>query len=156
MSAFATLICIVAAISVASRGDLLMALLPLAIVFGGFLFIIRGYTITSEALLVHRLFWTTRMPLTELRTAYVEPRAMRWAVRTFGNGGLFSFSGWHYNTLLGSYRAFVTDPSVAVVLHLGRSNVVVSPENPGDFVRDVLAITHTVLPREGADRERPI
>jgi hypothetical protein len=55
---------------------------------------------------------------------------------------LFSFSGWHYNTLLGAYRAFVTDPSRAVVLHLGRRNVVVSPLAPEDFVRDILATTH--------------
>ena len=45
---------------------------------------------------------------------------MRWSLRTFINGGLFSFSGWCYSSLLGAYRAFVTDPNRAVVLNLGR------------------------------------
>lgn len=67
---------------------------------------------------------------------------MRWSVRTFGNGGLFSFSGWYYNTLLGAYRAFVTDPNQTVVLHLGGRSVVVSPAKPEEFVREILASTH--------------
>jgi hypothetical protein len=98
--------------------------------------------VTPSALLVHRLFWSTRLPLAELKSAQVEPRAMRWSVRTFGNGGLFSFSGWYYNTFLGAYRAFVIDPNQTVVLHLGRRSVVVSPAKPEEFVREILASTH--------------
>jgi hypothetical protein len=77
MSAFATLVCVAAAISVASRGGPWMALLPLAIVLGGLLFTIRGNTIAPKALLVHRLLWTSRLQLPDLRSANVEPRAMR-------------------------------------------------------------------------------
>ena len=142
ISAFATLVCVAVALYVVLRGGLWMALFPLAIVFGGLLFTIRGYTVSSDMLLVHRLWWSTRLPLCDLHSAQVEPRAMRWSIRTFGNGGLFSFSGWYYNTLLGGYRAFVTDPNRAVVLELGQRSVVVSPSLPEDFVRDLLATTH--------------
>jgi hypothetical protein len=144
ISAFATLVCLGTSVSVALRGGWWMALLPLAIVFGGILFTIRSYTVTPDALLIHRLFWTTRLPLSELHSAQVEPRAMRWSLRTFGNGGLFSFSGWYYNTLLGRYRAFVTDPNRTVVLHLGHRSVVVSPSAPEAFVRDLRAVTRGV------------
>jgi len=115
---------------------------PLAIAFGGMLFMIRGYSVTSDELFVHRLLWTTRLPLADLHSAQVEPRAMCWSVRTFGNGGLFSFSGWYYNRLLGRYRAFVTDPNRAVVLRLGSRRVVVSPSEPEAFVDDLLAVSH--------------
>jgi len=142
ISTFATLVCVAAAIYVALRGNLWMALLPLAIVFGGLLFTVRGYTVSSDMLLIHRLWWSTRLPLGDLHSAQVEPRAMRWSLRTFGNGGLFSFSGWYYNTILGAYRAFVTDPNRAVVLELGQRSVVVSPSVPEDFVRDLLATAH--------------
>ena len=142
LSAFATLLCLGVAITVALHNDLWLAILPFAIVFGGMLFMIRGYSVTSDELLVHRLLWTTRLPLADLRSAQVEPRAMRWSVRTFGNGGLFSFSGWYYNRLLGRYRAFVTDPNRAVVLRLGGRHVVVSPSEPEAFVDDLLAVSH--------------
>jgi hypothetical protein len=85
---------------------------------------VRGYTVTSDTILVQRLFWTTRLPLAGLQSARFEPEAMRWSIRTFGNGGLFSFTGCFRNKLLGAYRAFVTDPRRAVVLrYSGRSRL---------------------------------
>ncbi|HMG06367.1 MAG TPA: PH domain-containing protein [Chthoniobacterales bacterium] len=144
VSSVATLICLGAAISAAWTSRPWMALLPMAIVCGGILFTIRGYTVTPDAILVHRLFWTTRLPLSGLHSAQVEPEAMRRSIRTFGNGGLFSFTGWFRNTTLGAYRAFVTDPHRAVVLQFARRTVVVSPSAPEDFVRDIRISTHAV------------
>jgi len=117
-------------------------LLPLAIVLVSALFTIRGYAVTPDALLVRRLFWTTRLPLAGLESAQVEPEAMRGSIRTFGNGGLFSFTGFYRNRLLGAYRAFVTDPRQAVVLRFPKRNVVVSPGAPEEFVRDLPLPNH--------------
>jgi hypothetical protein len=117
-----------------------LALFPLSIPCGGALFTIRGYTITSNAILVHRLFWATRLPLTGLQSARLEPDAMCGSIRTCGNGGLFSFTGWFRNKTLGDYRAFVTDPHQAVVLRFSRLSqrtVVLSPSPPADFVAEV-------------------
>jgi len=144
VSSVATIICVGAAISVAWSGRPWIALLPLAIVCGGIFFTSRGYTVSPDALLVHRLFWTTRLPLSGLHCAQVDPEAMRRSFRTFGNGGLFSFTGWFRNTALGAYRAFVTDPHRSVVLHFATRTVVVSPSAPEDFVHDIRATTHAV------------
>jgi hypothetical protein len=117
---------------------------PVAIVFSGALFTIRGYTVTPDAIRIHRLFWTTRFSLFGLHSAKVEPEAMRRSIRTFGNGGLFSFSGWFYSKTLGAYRAFVTDPHRAVVLHFDRRNIVLSPSAPEDLVHDIRNTIHAV------------
>jgi DNA-binding transcriptional regulator of glucitol operon len=117
-------------------------LLPLAIIVGSALFTIRGYTVTSDAVLVHRLFWATLLPLAGLQSAQFEPGAMRWSIRTFGNGGLFSFSGFFRNKALGAYRAFVTDPQRTVVLRYSTRTVVVSPEKPEEFAENVTVSTH--------------
>jgi hypothetical protein len=116
--------------------------LPVAFICGTALFAIRGYTVTSDAILVHRLFWTTRLPLAGLQAAEFEPDAMHGSIRTFGNGGLFSFTGFFRNKTLGAYRAFVTDPSRTVVLHFPERTVVVSPSPPKDFVHDLRAASH--------------
>jgi hypothetical protein len=118
-----------------------VALLPLAILFCTALFTIRGYAITSEAILVHRLLWSTSLPRLGLQSAQVEPDAMRGSIRTFGNGGAFSFSGFYYNKRLGSYRAFVTDPRRAVVLRYATRRVVLSPVVPQDFVSNLAVPT---------------
>ena len=65
----------------------LFALLPLAILFGSALFTIRGYAITSDAILVQRLFWTTRLPLAGLQSAQFDPtmpKPIRLGARAIG------------------------------------------------------------------------
>lgn len=116
---------------------------PWAIVFlGGIiavaaLFTIRGYSITSDEIMVRRLFWNTRLPRAELASAKFDPNAMAKSIRTFGNGGLFSFSGFYHNKTLGMYRAFVTDPKQTVVLTYPKRTVVISPAQPEDFLREL-------------------
>jgi hypothetical protein len=100
-------------------------------------FMIRGYVITDDAILIRRLFWTTRLARAGLVSAGFVPHAMRRSLRTFGNGGGFSISGWYWNKSLGFYRAFVTDLERTVVLRFGSRTVVVSPGNPEDFVNEL-------------------
>jgi hypothetical protein len=117
-----------------------LAILPLVILFGCALCTIRGYSISSDSILVHRLLSSTVLPRAGLESAQVEPDAMRWSLRTCGNGGAFSFSGFYYNQRLRSYRAYVTDPRRCVVLRYATRRVVLSPATPEDFVQD-LALT---------------
>ena len=111
--------------------------LPLVLVVGSALFTVRGYTITPDAILVHRLFWATRLPRAGLQSAEFVPNAMRWSIRTCGNSGFFSFTGFYWSKTLRSYRAYVTDLRRTVVLRYERRTIVVSPESPEDFVREV-------------------
>ncbi len=140
VSSVSTLLCTGLAISFIWSGHAVLpwvALLPLAIVAGGALFTIRGYAVTADAILIHRLLWTTQLPLSGLESARFEPDAMRGSIRTFGNGGLFSFTGRFRSKALGPYRAYVTDPQQTVVLRFPARTVVVSPATPEAFVADI-------------------
>jgi hypothetical protein len=138
VSSLASVICLAVALLLWRDNHSWEALLPLAVIVGAGVFMIRGYSVTSDAILVHRLFWSTRLPLAELQSAEVLPD-MRCGIRLFGNGGLFSFTGWFRNKALGVYRSFVTDPHRSVVLRYSQRPVVVSPSSPNDFVHDVVA-----------------
>ena len=145
ISSLVTVLCAGIAISfvLSTRGPLsLFTWAPLAIIFGSSLFTIRGYTVTSDAILIQRLFWTTRLPLTGLQSAQFQPNAMRGSLRTFGNGGLFSFTGFFRNKALGAYRAFVTDPHRTVVIRFPSRTIVVSPSAPEEFVHEIGAASH--------------
>ena len=107
-------------------------LLP-GIVLGCLPFMIRGYAITDDSILIRRLFWTTRLDRSGLKSAESIPIAMKGSLRTCGNGGVFSFTGWYWNKSLGFYRAFVTDLNRTVVLRFGTRTVVVSPDDPEGF-----------------------
>ena len=115
----------------------LAAALPPAILIPCLLFTVRGYTLRPDALLVRRLLWSTQIPLTGLQSAHEEPHAMRGALRVFGNGGVYSFTGLYWKKGFGSFRAFVTDLNRCVVLRLPQRTIVVSPGEPDRFVKQV-------------------
>ena len=110
---------------------------PLALLFGGLLFTVRGYEIAGRTLRIRRLLWSTEVRLEGLRSVRVDPEAMKHSLRLFGNGGLFSFTGLFSNKRLGRYRAFVTAPARAVVLTWTGRTVVVSPDRPEEFARSL-------------------
>jgi Bacterial PH domain len=106
-----------------------------AILLGCVPFVIRGYEIAGDAILIRRLFWTTRLDRAGLKSAEFVPKAMSKSLRTCGNAGGFSFTGWYWGKSLGGFRAFVTDLDRTVVLRFEKQTVVVSPDSPEDFVK---------------------
>ena len=146
-TAMGTLVCVGAAVAVALNAKnepgkeaiiTAAAVLPVLVVVISALFTIRGYTITADEILVQRLLWSTRFERARLQSASVDPEALRGSIRLFGNGGLFSFSGWFRSPKLGRYRAFVTDPARTVILRFADRVVVMSPSDPDAFARDVM------------------
>lgn len=119
------------------HGDLLAAFMvtgvPLLLAGSSSLFVIRGYIITEESLFVQRLFWNTRIDLNTLSSCEVNPAAMAYSLRTFGNGGMFCIAGYFRNKTLGNYRALATDPKLSVVLRFSDKIIVVTPDNPEQF-----------------------
>ena len=107
------------------------------IILGCLPFIVLGYEITEEAIFVRRPLWKTRLDRAGLKSAEVIPKAMSKSLRTCGNGGGFSFTGWYWSKSLGFYRAFVTDLNRTVVLRFENRTVVVSPGEPEEFVTEL-------------------
>ena len=101
------------------------------------LFVVRGYTIETDALIIRRLLWTTRVPLIGLQSATFTPGAMRRSLRLCGNGGMFSITGWYRSRTLGYYRAFVTELNHTVVLRFANKTIVVSPDKTELFVAEI-------------------
>jgi hypothetical protein len=114
-----------------------IALVPPLIVFGTLLFVVRGYVLGPGELRILRLGWQNRIPLAEVVAVAADPEAMRGSIRLCGSGGLFGFLGWFRNRTLGVYRAYATNPRNAVVIRLRQRTLLVTPENPAAFVREL-------------------
>lgn len=100
-------------------------------------FVVRGFTIQNGTLLVHRLWWNTEISLSCLQSAEVISNACRGSLRTCGNGGGFSNTGYYWSKSLGHYRAFVNDWKRAVVLRWPHKTIVLSCDDPESFVSAV-------------------
>ncbi len=116
--------------------NIIFFLLPLMLLIAA-LFTIRGYILTPDTLFIKRLLWKTRIDLSDLVSVEVDPQAMDKSIRTFGNGGMFSFSGYYRNKKLGSYRAFVTNPQLSIILKFSNRTILITPNNPVDFTNTI-------------------
>ncbi len=114
-----------------------LMVLPLSIFIITSFFMIQGYTLSGDILLIQRLGWQSKLNLRNLMSAEIDPEAMSRSIRTFGNGGLFCFAGAFRNKKLGSYRAFATDPKRSVILKFPNRTVVVTPDQPDVFITTV-------------------
>jgi len=139
----ATLLCVVsyaAYLAVPARSGFTqafgtaVALVPLAVLVASLFLVVRGYAVDTTRLGVRRLVTYTRVPLAGLTRVWLAPGVCKGSVRVFGNGGLFSFSGWFYSKPLGRYRMFATDVRNAVVLQFPDRVIVVSPCAPAEFI----------------------
>ena len=140
----ATVLCTLLLVGFAINGILMggalgwiLSVTLLGFLFSCALFLIQGYTITPTAILVHRAFWKRPISLAGLKSAKSEPAAMGRSWRTFGNGGIFSITGYYRNKTLGDFRAFATDTKRTVVLRFETKTIVLSPADPDDFSREV-------------------
>lgn len=126
-----------------------LLMLPPAVLAGALPFMVRGYVLLDDALVVERLGWRTRLPLAGLASVGGDVEAMRGSIRLLGNGGLFSFTGEFWNRRLGRYRALATDPERAVVLRYPTRTIVVTPHDPQHFIMRARTLM------KHADFERP-
>ncbi len=111
--------------------------IPLLILLGGAIFMVRGYTLSNGRLIIRRLGWSSVVDLTSLISATPDPSAMDRSIRLMGNGGLFAFTGLFRNRKLENFRVFGTDPRRSVVLRFPNKTVVVTPDNPEKFAAEI-------------------
>ena len=121
-------------------GTRILILLPLLILLGALPFIIKGYSLEGDQLLIHRSFWTDRINLQDLENAGYQPNGMARSLRIGGNGGLYSFTGWYWNRKHGRYRAYVTDLNHIVVLTFQNRTIMLSPDRPEEFVEAIRGV----------------
>jgi len=106
---------------------------PLLIVWlVGMAQMIRGYTITNDAILVHRFLWDTRLPRKGLISVTSEPMTWKSVFQWKGNEDKF----WSKRTFCS--RTYCTNWSHIVMLRYTNRTVFVSPDNPDEFVREVM------------------
>jgi hypothetical protein len=123
----------------------LVVAVPLLLLVVSAVFMVRGYVLTDDSLIIKRPGWEHRLDLSRLTSATVDPNAFQGSMLLFGNGGFFSFIGWYRNKKLGVYRAYATDARKAVVLRFADKTVVVTPDDPQKFTVEIKSNQRTFL-----------
>jgi len=102
-----------------------------------FLTMIRGFTLTTNQLIIHRPLWDNRFSLEQGATAVCDHNTRKGiTLRVFGNGGLFSGSGYYWNKQTGIFRAFISNQHKTVWIKTPEKILVISPNEPEPFLQD--------------------
>lgn len=114
---------------------LFMILLPVITYF----YMPKFYVINEDALLVKRLAGNFRIPLSTIENVELASKEdMRLTMRTFGNGGMFGFTGYFRNSRFGRMRWFVTQRVNYIVITTNdQKKYVISPDEPEMMADDL-------------------
>lgn len=112
-------------------------IVPVGLLLVLLVFAVRGYSLTDTHLVVHHFGWSSKYRLDELTGVYADSSATIDSIRTMAIGGPFGFIGYFRNPALGQYLAYVTNVQNAVVLKFRGRTLVISPDNPDQFIADV-------------------
>lgn len=113
-----------------------------------YLFSVKSYELKDTGLIIHRPLAKIIFAKEEIESIrQVEKDEMKWTFRTFGNGGLFGYTGKFANTHLGSMTYYATQRRNYVLLQTrGGKKIILTPDQPGDLV----AATNAQLSLTGA------
>lgn len=96
-----------------------------------YLFRVVGYTVDRERITIQRPFGEKHIPITDIdKVILPEKGSMRWTIRTFGNGGIFGYTGSFANSTYGSmtWYATRTDKTILVVTK-ERKKILLTPDD---------------------------
>lgn len=117
-------------------GEHLVAVLCILLIGGiyitTYLFRIKGYEVKGDTLIIHRPVKNIFIPITAIaRGRKIEKDELNWSLRTFGNGGLFGYTGYFTNKRIGPMRWYATrlDKGVLLQTHKGQ-NILLTPNEP--------------------------
>jgi hypothetical protein len=93
--------------------------------------------VSSDALIIHRPLKNKLIPLNDIaRGRMIEKGELKWTIRTFGNGGLFGYTGHFTNRKLGAMRWYATRRNDAVLLQTTEGKkILLTPDEPEAFLQ---------------------
>jgi hypothetical protein len=136
-------LCMFFLIAVALSKSPILLFVVLMIVFLGYAYSPRGYTISGQALVVKRLIGDIRIPLLgvrEIRRASKDD--FRGCIRLWGSGGFFGYYGLFRTSKLGKSTWYITNRRNTVVLITETKTALFSPDDVDAF----LAAVHQAAP----------
>ena len=97
-----------------------------------------NYNLTSDKLIIHRLFADVKIERSQIKSVeLLDKGKISWSIRTFWVGGLFGYYGKFANTKLGSMTWYATRRDrIVLVRTIDNRKIILTPDNPDKFIAD--------------------
>ncbi len=99
----------------------------------------RSVQTGSTGITILRKISPVVIPFADLKSIRMaETEEMKGVIRTFGNGGLFGYTGLYYNKKLGSMTWYCTQRKNYIIIDKkDNKRIVITPDQPEEFIRDI-------------------
>jgi Bacterial PH domain len=142
-----TLVCLGLLAVIFAVQHIILTCLSILVILLSFAYSPRGYSLEAGSIVVRRLAGAARIPLNDVHEARrATPDDFRGCIRLGGSGGLFGYYGLFSTATLGKSTWYVTNRSHSVVVITGSKTVLISPDEPDQF----LATLRTYAPISSA------
>ncbi len=113
---------------------IIASLIPFVLLIFTYVYKVNSYQVSDKYLIINRpiSFFNKKINLNEISSAKVlEVNGFKGIVRTFGNGGLFGYSGSYHSSSLGDFKMYATHQKnlVLIVLKGDEGKIVLSPDD---------------------------
>ena len=100
----------------------------------------KSYEINEKSLIIKRPFKDVIIDRSQIASATaVESSKLRWAVRTFGVGGLFGYFGKFWNKEFGDMTWYASQRSHTVLIITNdNQKIILTPDEEDSFVKEVM------------------
>lgn len=108
--------------------------------FGTYAYRPVSYILTDAKIIIHRPLFDKVIERSEIKSVeQLVSGELRWAMRTFGIGGLFGYFGKFYTGNIGSMTWYATRRDIAVLIKTtSNKNIIVTPDDYQNFVSELL------------------
>jgi Bacterial PH domain len=70
---------------------------------------------------------------------------MKRCIRTFGNGGLYGYTGQYYNKIMGSMTWYCSQRQNYILIETNRKKIIITPDDVVGFLQELKAIHPALL-----------
>ena len=114
----------------------ILFVIMLITILGSYAYSVKGYAITSDALIIQRRLarLNKEIPFTRIYLVrQADKGELRWTIRVMGDGGVFGYYGSFVNNKLGYFTMYATHRKNTVIIELLHPNktIVLSPDDLG-------------------------
>ena len=106
----------------------------------------RAIFIDNNGLTIDRMVKPVKITFADIKLIRaLNAEEMKWSLRTFGNGGMFGYTGKYYNRTLGSMTWYVTQRKNYILIEkLDGKKIIITPDHPQDFLLDVQSLNKNI------------
>jgi len=118
----------------------------IAVALGLFFFGLHNYfrsiEISDKEIIIAGPFRAIKIPLS--RDSIIQPTAngFKGAIRLFGSGGLFGYTGLYWSKSVGRFSSYVTNRSHSILIDSDSKKIMISPDDVSGFME---AVTQRII-----------